>query len=1315
MRDKWKKLLSVFCMLVMVCTQIQAGTITADAASVKKITLNKKICVIKKGSKITLKATVLPKKTKVTWKSSNKKVATVTQKGVVAAKKNGKTTITAKAGTKKASCQVIVGTPVSKLTVNQSSLTIVEGGTAQLKTSVLPKKASLKTVTYTSQNRKIATVTSKGLVKGIKSGTTKIIVASKDGNKKTTVNVTVTANQNSNQNQNTQSQDQNSAENEKPNVQVQGISFASAEEYVQTGSTHTLKPVFAPANASNQNMDWTSENTAVATVDAKGVVTGVSSGDATITAKTKDGGFEARVLVHVGNISVVSTNETIEQALQDRSLNYLILKSTAAEKFIIPEGNYIGVTLVADIPAGELNNYGCFKSVIIDNIAANTMHEYAKGNTITLRCNQSHVVVENDATATVRVVTGASIAQIENKGVLTQLELTAECDVTISGTAKEIIPVSITSKVKLTTNQNLQVNAITKFEMKIRSGAENTVVSVNNRSSIPQISGLGMIPVTITDDGNVETIVSDNIGTDPDAVDVKFYGAVLDLSDQPIEGASVIIVPYQAGYDINNMETDPNKTELTTDAQGKYELNTIKTGNYILQVKKDGFTTIRENVVISSVSGDNYNNQTINLLPSSFEGKTGGVSGKIVESLKGQGLENMTVRVRANQNNLVDSYLYEAKTDENGNYQFENIPTGYYTIQILDQRPGIDGNSAYLTVFFNVLVEPDKVITGQNATLSTAILPAQMRFVLNWGDEASGAIADADSHLIGPDASGYGVFHTYFSQKDATYKDELYANLDIDDIDWEGPETTTIYKEIPGVYRFYVHDYTNKEAEVSEALGNSGVWVDVYSGSFLMATYHIPKQEGNLWHVCDYDSVSGKLTTVNEMSYHVYNNEYYDDYYNDSNIANIGMTEEEIAFRNVAGVLKKLDEYTKLLDVVSAEKLNAIILEYEKRFEQADTAEEYQNIYNEANTFSQKLEDSFQIIVKGDCVEEYSGIASTNKLDILLYLDKEKDYSIEFGEECTAVEVQKTDEQAVKAYKVTNKDGYVRIIHVYESIDTYALRPETVTLENQDMNGFQIGTYEMEVSNEYVYKDAIYIYGKDPQLTGTIKATMANGVEGVIGKDTETGFPTVTFTVGLTSRTYLVVYKQQIIPVLVDPDNEIYKVSSYDNYINIYGKNDRLGTDYSFEKMDGYTVEVDEDAIYEGGAYTELEVLVKDTQNEDSTRYYITYYALPKYCEVSYVNAENSYIDEDDWEEYEYLYGDIDQSSNKILLKGRSDTAPSEIQVENEYLSANSKVEYVSDKDYFAIITVTYDTIEEYNRTYYVYYEQQKLDNSSEE
>ena len=94
---KWKQGVAVLAAVSLLIT----GTMVPGGASAKgKIKLNKKKVTIKVGQKVKLKLKNTKKK-KVTWKSSKKKVASVTKKGVVKGKKKGTAKITAKCGKKK--------------------------------------------------------------------------------------------------------------------------------------------------------------------------------------------------------------------------------------------------------------------------------------------------------------------------------------------------------------------------------------------------------------------------------------------------------------------------------------------------------------------------------------------------------------------------------------------------------------------------------------------------------------------------------------------------------------------------------------------------------------------------------------------------------------------------------------------------------------------------------------------------------------------------------------------------------------------------------------------------------------------------------------------------------------------------------------------------------------------------------------------------------------------------------------------------------------------------------------------------------------
>lgn len=143
-----------------------------------------------KTARINVKYTNTTAQTTKVWSSSNTKVATVDQNGVVKGVKAGKAKITLTVqnpGDAQAlvlSKDVTVKQYVTSIKLNATKKTIYNGRAFTLKATVNPKNAAYKAVTYKSSNTRYATVTSKGVVKGIKPGTAYITVKAKDGSNK---------------------------------------------------------------------------------------------------------------------------------------------------------------------------------------------------------------------------------------------------------------------------------------------------------------------------------------------------------------------------------------------------------------------------------------------------------------------------------------------------------------------------------------------------------------------------------------------------------------------------------------------------------------------------------------------------------------------------------------------------------------------------------------------------------------------------------------------------------------------------------------------------------------------------------------------------------------------------------------------------------------------------------------------------------------------------------------------------------------------------------------------------------------------------
>lgn len=157
-------------------TSLCGGTNGKAYAATPKLSAKKKAVIA--GKTITLKVKNAGKK-KIVWKSSNKKIATVSQKGKVKGKRAGACTITAKVGKKTLKCKVTV-----KAALSRTNATIVKGKTLTLKVRGLSGK-----VKWTSSNKKVATVSSKGKVAAKKVG--KATIKAKIGKKTFKCKVTV--------------------------------------------------------------------------------------------------------------------------------------------------------------------------------------------------------------------------------------------------------------------------------------------------------------------------------------------------------------------------------------------------------------------------------------------------------------------------------------------------------------------------------------------------------------------------------------------------------------------------------------------------------------------------------------------------------------------------------------------------------------------------------------------------------------------------------------------------------------------------------------------------------------------------------------------------------------------------------------------------------------------------------------------------------------------------------------------------------------------------------------------------------------------
>lgn len=305
---------------------------------VSSVSLDKTSFAITEGESETLSAIISPTNAtdqSVTWSSSDESVASVSSGGVVTAKAAGSATITVKTndGGKTATCSVTVmakTVSVTGVSLSESSLSITEGDTRTLIATVTPENATDKSVSWTSSDESVATVSSAGEVIAKSAGSATITVNTNDGGKTATCSVTVKS----------------------KTISVTGVSLSEFSLSMEEGETRTLTATVTPENATDKSVTWSSSAESVATVSSTGEVTAKSVGSATITVKTTDGGMIATCYVSVKakvipvtGISLNKTSMTIKVG-ETQTLIATITPSDATDKTVTWKSSNTAVATV---------------------------------------------------------------------------------------------------------------------------------------------------------------------------------------------------------------------------------------------------------------------------------------------------------------------------------------------------------------------------------------------------------------------------------------------------------------------------------------------------------------------------------------------------------------------------------------------------------------------------------------------------------------------------------------------------------------------------------------------------------------------------------------------------------------------------------------------------------------------------------------------------------------------------------------------------------------------------------------------------------
>ncbi|MDE6208514.1 MAG: Ig-like domain-containing protein [Lachnospiraceae bacterium] len=282
---------------IILVTTVERGLVASMKVTVYEfvtsIKINNSSPYINNGVTRRLTVDVAPKTATnqgVTWSSSNPSIIRVSSNGNITAVGYGTAIITATATDGSGISDSVIITsvrPVQSVTVNPTSVTVMEGGEVTVNVTVTPNNATFKDVDWVSSDPTIATVDFNGTITGVTAGVCYVTATSTDGNNlQARVKVTV-----------------------RPAIPATSVVINSSSITMLPGQSRTLTARLKPTK-STDGYTWVSGDTSVATVDANGNVYARGQGVTEIYC-IADSGIESSCEVIV--LALNATSITLEQ------------------------------------------------------------------------------------------------------------------------------------------------------------------------------------------------------------------------------------------------------------------------------------------------------------------------------------------------------------------------------------------------------------------------------------------------------------------------------------------------------------------------------------------------------------------------------------------------------------------------------------------------------------------------------------------------------------------------------------------------------------------------------------------------------------------------------------------------------------------------------------------------------------------------------------------------------------------------------------------------------------------------------------------
>lgn len=459
--------------------------------------------VLNVGDYYTFETTVTPAdstETTLTWEVSDKSIAVVSNKGKLTAKKAGVAVVMAK--TKSGStayCTVTVQQGVTGVKLDDHEGRIYVGEEWELNATVTPNNATLPDVTWSSSNRSVATVDRNGRVRGVSEGLTIITCTTEDGGYVDYCAVLVEPNE----------------------VESEDIKITPESVLLGVGKTRKLEIEFIPAETTNQDVEWSSSDTDVVTVDEKGRLRGISIGTATVTCTAADGGAQAYCEVEV-------CQQITDIRLDTNYLNMVVGESRTLQGWIYPSDATYGVVWECEDPS----------IAVVDR---------QNGRVTALKAGDTQIrAIAEDESG----IEAICVVHVRNPVAITNIQVSESELVMVPGENKTvsftILPAGYTDTYEWSSD-NPVVASVDKSSGLITANAMGTanitILASSGRSASIKIYVVGLSKTSLTLEQYTSTLISLEVyGASSADLDVRWYSdneRIAEVSNGKITGKAI--------------------------------------------------------------------------------------------------------------------------------------------------------------------------------------------------------------------------------------------------------------------------------------------------------------------------------------------------------------------------------------------------------------------------------------------------------------------------------------------------------------------------------------------------------------------------------------------------------------------------------------------------------------------------------------------------------------------------------------------------------------------------------------------------------